>query len=138
MLLTWPPPRRTASAPRTTSLDTTVSHTQPTHALVVFKAPSHGGFARGAGRAVGRVAAVAGDLFCDDFGRFSVVGAGQVVLAPQAAGAVAEEGAAWRSEDLASAEAEAASADFGLLPLALLEGKAVAVAWPPAAARWLQ
>ena len=121
-------------------------------ALVVFRAPSRDGAAPNRGRAVASVAAVAGDMVADAHGRLSFVGAGQVVLAPQPrdAGGGAEEGgghadaderadAADGAEDGADAGAIAGGAgrDFGLLPLALVEGLAVAVVWPPAAARWL-
>jgi hypothetical protein len=123
-------------------------------ALGVFRAPSRVGAAPNRGRAVASVAAVAGDMVADAHGRLSFVGAGQVVLAPQPrkAGGGAEERGGQADADereaagdgadadeitFAGAGAGGAGRDFGLLPLALVDGLAVAVVWPPAAARWL-
>jgi len=120
-------------------------------ALVVFRAPSRDAAAPGGGRAVASVAAVAGDVVFGDAhrggawgapragaGRYSLVGEGQVVLAPQPRLATAAGDREMEEDEEEEGGAPpGAERDFGLLPLALVEGRAVAVVWPPAAARWL-
>jgi hypothetical protein len=165
-------------------------------ALVVFRAPSRaeGGVGIAAVRAVGRVAALAGDGFVDAKGDYVAVGAGQVFIVPQDYGEGLRDGeeVPLRAEGIAEAGASAAQGewrarvapfraalpsnvrlaapsavrvreadgdggssrgrrgsrartsggsvadDFGLLPAALVEGTALAVWWPPTAARWLE